>query len=163
MLIPIMETDMASRPFFAATCLLLTTACGSAPAPEQSKAAVDTAVAGGETAPIRLRPGLWRRSQSAELTAALGPAQPVCITPEQALTANGSDAQIRAAIAEQVARDGCTLQSVNINGPTVAFTEMCSGAALTLSVEYRGDSSTSTTTGGGTPPVVSEGVRVGDC
>lgn len=153
---------MASRSLFAATCLLLTAACGSAPEPEQGKAAGE-ANAGGGTATQRLNPGLWQRTQSAELTAALGPAEPVCITPEQALTANGTDAQIRAAIEEQVAKDGCTLQSVTIDGPTIAFTEMCSGAALTLSIEYRGDSSTSTTTGGGMPPVVSEGTRVGDC
>ena len=157
---------MASRSIFAATCLLLTTAaCGSAPEPEQGKAAAnggDVSVAGAPST-IRLNPGLWQRTQSAELTAALGPPEPVCITPEQALTANGTDAQIRAAIEEQVAKDGCTLQSVTIDGPTIAFTEMCRGEALTLSIEYRGDSSTSTTTGGGLPPVVSEGTRVGDC
>lgn len=155
---------MASRSLFAATFLLLTAACGSAPEPEQGKAAAEAGdEASGGTATQRLNPGLWRREQSAELTAALGPPEPVCITPEQALTANGTDAQIRAAIEEQVAKDGCTLQSVTIDGPTIAFTEMCSGAALTLSIEYRGDSSTSTTTGGGMPPVVSEGTRVGDC
>lgn len=160
MLIPNMETDMASRSLFAATCLLLTTAaCGSAPEPEQGKGA--GAAASGGTATQRLNPGLWQ--QTGALANAAGPAESRCVSPEEALTANGSDAQIREALAKQATKDGCTIGSVNIDGPTIAWTQTCSGSTLSMSSEYRGDSSTTTISGGGLPTMTTESVRVGDC
>jgi hypothetical protein len=164
MLIPMMETDMASRSIFAATFLLLTTACGSAPEPEQGKVAgqaVSGDTAAGGTATQRLNPGLWQ--QKGALANAAGPAESRCVSPEDALTANGSDAQIRKALGKQAAKDGCTIGSINIDGPTIAWTQTCSGTTLSMSTDYRGDSSTTTMSGGGIPTMTTESVRIGDC
>ena len=166
MLISNRGTDMASRSFLAATCLLLTTACGSAPEPEQGKIAGDRsgigAAATGAAPTLRLKPGRWK--QAGVLAKAAGPAESRCVSPEEALTtANGSDEQIRSALAAQAAKDGCKMGTVTINGPTIAWTQTCSGAALSMSSEYRGDSSTTTISGGGMPTMTTQSLRIGDC
>jgi len=153
---------MASRFLLAATCLLLTAACGSAPEPEQGKISSHGGATGGVPATQRLNPGRWK--QAGALADAAGPADSRCVSPEEALnTANGSDAQIRSALAAQTAKDGCKLGTVTISGPTIAWTQTCSGAVLSMSSDYLGDSSTTTITGGGMPAMTTRSVRVGDC
>ncbi len=153
---------MASRFFLAVTCLLLTAACGSAPEPEQGKIAGNGTAAGGTGAAQRLNPGRWQ--QAGALASVAGPADSRCVSPEEALsTANGSDEQIGGALAAQAAKDGCKMGTVMISGPTIAWTQTCSGAILTMSSEYRGDSSTTTISGGGMPTLTTKSVRIGDC
>lgn len=158
---------MASRFFLAATCLLMTAACGSAPEREQGKiagngTAAGVFAAGGTGAAQRLNPGRWQ--QAGALANVAGPADSRCVSPEEALsTANGSDEQIRGALAAQAAKDGCKMGTVTISGPTIAWTQTCSGAILTMSSEYRGDSSTTTISGGGMPTLTTKSVRIGDC
>lgn len=148
---------MASRSLIAATCLLLaTTACGSAPEPEKSKSSPD-----GAATTLRLNPGRWQ--QAGAVATAAGPAESRCVSAQEALSANGSDDQIKAALQAQADKDKCTIKSVDISAQTIAWTQTCSGADLTMTTDYRGDSLTTTITGGGMPPLKTESVRVGDC
>ncbi len=153
---------MASRSLLASVCVLLTAGCGSAPEPEQGKVASNPVANGSGMAALRLNPGRWQ--QVGALANAAGPAESRCVSPEEALTtANGSDDQIRSALTAQAAKDGCTVGSVTIKGPTISWTQTCSGATLSMSSDYRGDSSTTTISGGGMPTLTTKSVRVGDC
>lgn len=149
---------MASRSLYAATCLLLITACGSAPEPKAGQSQVS---AKGVTATQRLNPGLWQ--QTGTLANSAGPAQSRCISPQEAVSANGTDTQIREALAAQAAKDDCTIRSVTINGPTIAWAQTCGGTTVSMSTDYRGDSSTTTMSGGGLRTMTTESVRIGDC
>lgn len=155
---------MTFRSCLMATCAMLATACGSAPEPEQSKAGsaspAETST-GGTTRP-RLNPGLWQTTSDRAKVAGLQESR--CISKEEAdRTVNGSDDQIRKALEEQTAKDSCTLDDVRINGSTIAFGMTCSGMKMSVSTDYRGDSSTTTMTSGAMGTMTTEGVRKGDC
>lgn len=155
---------MTFRSCLMATCVMLATACGSAPEPEQTKgenASPAVATAGDTTRP-RLNPGLWQTTSDRAKVAGLQESR--CISKEEAdRTVNGSDDQIRKALEEQTAKDSCTLDEVRINGSTIAFGMTCSGMKMSVSTDYRGDSSTTTMTSGAMGTMTTEGVRKGDC
>ena len=147
---------MASRLFPGVCLALLTAACGSAPAPEQGKGGATES-----TSPLRLQPGRWQQTL---LNGAPSPATETrCISPDEAQSANGTDAEIRGALQAQAHKDGCTLGTVTINGPTIAYEQTCSGALLHITTTYHGTSSTFEMTGGGLPKMSTESRRVGDC
>jgi len=155
---------MTFRFCLMATCVMLATACGSAPEPEQTKAgsASPAIMAAGGTTRPRLNSGLWQTTSDRAKVA--GVEESRCISKEEAeRTVNGSDEQIRKALEEQAAKDACTLGDVTISGSTIAFGMTCSGMKMSVSTDYRGNSSTTTMTSGAMGTMTTEGVRKGDC
>lgn len=153
---------MASRVLLATSLLLTTAACGSPPETDRSARTSEktTTAALPSGAEERLKPGLWEQSG---MNGAAGHAARRCVTPEEAQSANGSYDQIRAALAAQATKDGCKIGTVRIDGPVIAFTQTCSGTAISVSTTYRGTSSTTEMSGVGIPARTSEGRRVGGC
>lgn len=155
---------MTFRTCLLTTCVMLVTACGSAPEPDQTKVGGTgpaMTVAGGTTRP-RLNPGLWQTTSDRAKVAGLQESR--CVSKEEAeRTVNGSDDLIRKALEEQAAKDSCTLGDVTISGSTIAFGMTCSGMKMSVSTEYRGDSSTTTMTSGAMGTMITEGMRKGDC
>ena len=147
---------MASLPHPALCALLLLSACGSAPDPQQGKD-----VSTGEGTSLRLQPGRWQQT--------LLNGQPSistesrCISAEEAQSANGSEAEIKAALERQMKQDGCTLGTLSISGPTIRYDQTCSGTTMQIVSTYEGTRSTFVMTGGGMPPMTTESRRIGDC
>ncbi len=108
--------------------------------------------------PVRLEPGLWVQSGMGG-----GTSEPRCVTSSEALSANGTDDEIRSALKAQSQAEGCSIASTTITGETIAFEQVCSGSHILVTTHYRGTSSTTEMTGAGIPAIKSEGRRVGDC
>lgn len=114
----------------------------------------------------RLRPGLWLGTMSVN-GHAVAPSEPQCISAEAAKTANGSDAEVTAAIDAENARNGCTTEGLVIDGPRIAFSSVCQGMKMRMDLTYRGTSSSGTMTtampGGQTRVMDVSNQRTGDC
>lgn len=132
--------------------------CGEAVAPAQEGGAV-------AQGPQRLQPGLWQQSggRMAALTAKAGESPSRCITPREALAANGTDAEIRTELEQGAAKAGCTLKGVTIRGPVIAYDQMCTGTLVKTEVTYHGTSLSMAMTMPGLPRITSEEHRIGDC
>lgn len=113
----------------------------------------------------RLQPGLWSVTTLINGRSA-GQANARCISPQEARTANGSDADVTQALRAAAAKDGCTVKAVSISGPTIAFTTVCGGVGVTSRITYRGgayDGTMTTAIGGRTNMTTMKGVRQGAC
>lgn len=132
--------------------------CGEAATPGQG---ADAIVQG----PQRLQPGLWQQSggRMAALSAKAGQSPSRCITPRDARAANGTDAEIRTELEQGAVKAGCTLKGVTIQGPVIAYEQMCSGTLVKTEVTYHGTSLSMAMTMAGLPRITSEERRIGDC
>jgi hypothetical protein len=150
---------MAHYKLAAAVALCLSSvACGSGSVPENGSK-------GGSSPTVRLQPGLWAAGgKAAAAEDATGADGRRCISAQEAqATANGSEAEIRAALEAQTKKDGCKLESLAITDRNITFEQTCSGAKLKMSSTYNGDTSSTVMSGGGMPEMKTESHRVGDC
>ncbi|HMT44021.1 MAG TPA: DUF3617 family protein [Chakrabartia sp.] len=147
---------MASLPLPGLCILLLLSACGSAPDPEQGNDGSTNV----ETS-LRLQPGRWQQMLLNGKPSIATESR--CITPEEAQSANGSDAEIKAALERQMKQDGCTLGALSISGPTIRYSQTCSGTTMQIVSTYEGTRSVFVMSGGGMPPMTTESRRIGDC
>lgn len=132
--------------------------CGEAVVPAQDGNSV-------ALASLRLQPGLWQQSggRMAALASKAGESSSRCITPREALAANGTDAEIRTELEQSAAKAGCTLKGVTIQGPLIAYEQMCTGTLVKTEVTYLGTSLSMVMTMAGLPRITSEERRIGDC
>jgi Protein of unknown function (DUF3617) len=133
--------------------------CGSNTGPDQN-GPIESAAASQ-----RLQPGLWEQvgGPMAAVSAATGSDARRCITPEEAKSTNGSDAEIKSALEAQIKKDGCTLSGLTIKGPVIAYDQTCSGAKMHVTTSYHGTTSTFELTEGGKTTMSTKSRRVGDC
>lgn len=145
------------RSMTAAACIL--TAClGLAACDTRSDEAAAPQAASASTDKLRLEPGLWTQTRQPG-----GTSEPRCITDKEALSANGTDAEIRSALDAQARAEGCTIASLQIDGPVIAFSQVCGATQIAVTTTYHGDRSSTQMTGPGMPPITSEGRRLGEC
>lgn len=122
--------------------------------------------AGASLAEERLAPGMWTSATTVN-GVALGEAPPQCVDAAAAKTANGSDAEVAAAIDAENAKNGCVTKDLVIDGPRIAFSTVCQGVTVRSDVIYRGDESSGSMTtmlpGGKSKVSAVTSRRTGDC
>lgn len=126
----------------------------------QTSVSISPAMAGD-----RLQPGLWESTVIAGAMPAQTSRQ--CISAQAAMSANGDDGQIKAAIDAENAKNGCVTKSVEIDGPRIRFVMTCSGAEIVSDILYSGSTSEGTMTtkidSGQISKMTVRSTRVSDC
>lgn len=89
----------------------------------------------------------------------------MCVTPEEAASANGDTKSARAS-AERASKGGCEFKAYDVTGNTVSYTMMCHGTLLESSATYRGstyEGTLKTTRQGKTTTTSVKAHRLGAC